>query len=336
MKHFAIVAVLVIVVTALLIVGLNYAHLLPAQASAQAVPIDSLFNLEFKVIAFLFALIVVFLVYSIVVFRRKSGDLKDAGHMQGNTKLEVAWTVAPLVTVVFFAYLGGQSLSATLRADPNPLRVKVIGQQWSWRFEYPDLGIVSDTLRLPVNKQALLLLSSVDVIHSFWVPQFRVKQDALPGGDAFVKDLRLTPTELGQYQLLCAELCGERHTYMIASVIVSTQADFDAWVATETTASNDPVARGQKVSQTNGCLACHSSDGSKKVGPTWKGLAGSTVILNDGTSVTADDAYLKESTFDPNAKIAQGFPPGVMPENYGQRLTDQQIADVIAFINSLK
>jgi cytochrome c oxidase subunit 2 len=336
MKHFAIVAVLVIVITALLIVGLNYAHLLPAQASAQAVPIDSLFNLEFKVIAFLFALIVVFLVYSIVVFRRKSGDLKDAAHIQGNTKLEVAWTVAPLITVVFFAYLGGQSLAATLRADPNPLRVKVIGQQWSWRFEYPDLGIVSDTLRVPVNKQSLLLLSSVDVIHSFWVPQFRVKQDALPGGDAFVKQLRVTPTELGQYQLLCAELCGERHTYMTAPVIVSSQADFDAWVASETTASNDPEARGQKIAKTSGCLACHSLDGGKMVGPTWKSLSGSTLTLNDGSSVTADEAYLKESIVDPDSKIVQGFPPGVMPGNYGQRLTDQQIADLIAFINSLK
>jgi cytochrome c oxidase subunit 2 len=322
MKHFAAVAILVIIITALLIVGLNYAHLLPAQASAQAVPIDNLFNLEFKVIAFLFALIVVFMVYSIVFFRRKSGDLKDAAHIQGNTRLEIAWTVAPLATVVFFAYLGGQSLAATLRADPNPLQVKVIGQQWSWRFEYPDQGIVSDTLYLPVNKQALLLLSSVDVIHSFWVPQFRVKQDALPGGDAFVKELRVTPTELGQYQLLCAELCGERHTYMTASVIVSS--------------TNDPVARGQKVAQTNGCLACHSVDGSKMVGPTWKGLAGKTVTLNDGSTVTADETYLKESIVDPNAKIVQGFPPGVMPENYSQRLTDQQIADVIAFINSLK
>ena len=336
MKHFAIVAVLVVIMTALLIIGLNYAHLLPAQASAQAVPIDSLLNLEFKVIAFLFALIVVFMVYSIVVFRRKSGDLKDAVNMQGNTRLEVVWTVAPLVTVIFFAYLGGQSLASTLRADPNPLKVKVIGQQWSWRFEYPDLGIVSDTLRLPVNKQALLLLSSVDVIHSFWVPQFRVKQDALPGGDAFVKDLRVTPTELGEYKLLCAELCGERHTYMTAPVIVSSQTDFDTWVASETTASNDPVARGKKVAQTYGCLGCHSIDGSKRVGPTWMGLAGSTVSLKDGSSVTADEAYLKESTVDPDAKIVQGFPPGVMPGNYGQKLTDQEIADVIAFINSLK
>jgi len=181
MKHLIIAGILVVVVTALLILGMSQVRLLPVAASAQAVPIDFMFNLEFIVIAFLFSLIVVLIGYSIVVFRRKRGDTTDARHIEGNTRLEVAWTALPLFTVLAFAYLGGWSLSETVRADPKPLEVNVIGSQWSWRFEYPAQGIVSNELRMPLNKQALLHLWSTDVIHSFWVPEFRVKQDALPG-----------------------------------------------------------------------------------------------------------------------------------------------------------
>ena len=137
MKHFIAVGILVIAVTAVLILGLGYARLLPVAASAQAVPIDNLFHLEFMIIAFLFSLIVVMILYSIVVFRRKKGDLSDARHIEGHTGLEVTWTIAPLITVMALAYLGSSALSDTLRADPTPLRINVIGLLWSWRFEYP-------------------------------------------------------------------------------------------------------------------------------------------------------------------------------------------------------
>lgn len=336
MKHLVIAGILVIAVTALLIAGLNQVQLLPTQASAQAVPIDNLFDLQFKVIAFLFALIVVFMVYSIVVFRRKPGDRSDAVHIEGNTRLEVAWTVAPLITVMFFAYLGGQSLSETLRADPRALEINVIGRQWSWRFEYPEYGIVSDTLFMPVNKQAILHMSSEDVIHSFWVPEFRVKQDALPGGQDFVRDLRVTPTIIGDYKVRCAELCGLQHAYMEAPVKVLSQADFDAWVAQETGVSDDPVVRGEKWARTSGCIACHSIDGTKIVGPSWKGLFGKTEKMTDGTVVTVDEAYIRESILQPNKLIVEGYPANVMPANYGDQLTPEQIADIIAYIMSLK
>lgn len=336
MKHLVTAAILVVVVTALLIVGLENVQLLPVAASAQATPIDSLFDLEFKVIAFLFSLIVVFMLYSVVVFRRRRGDDTDAAHIEGNSKLEIAWTVAPLVTVLVFAVLGGKSLSETVRADPKPLEVKVIGQQWAWRFEYPDYGIVSSELVLPVKKQALLRLISMDVIHSFWVPEFRVKQDALPGGKEFVRDLRITPTLAGDYTLRCAEMCGQQHAYMLAAVRVVEQAGFDAWVAAEMGLSADPVERGQKWAEQYGCLACHSVDGSVLVGPSWQGIYGSQKLLADGSSVTVDDAYLLESIYDPNAKIVAGFQPGLMPANFGEQLTEAQVADIIEFIKSLR
>jgi cytochrome c oxidase subunit II len=335
MKHLALAALLVVIVTALLIVGLNYVQLLPIEASLQAQPIDRLFHLEFQVIAFLFSLIVVFMIYSVVVFRRKKGDMTDAAHIEGNSRLEVIWTVIPLATVLVFGYLGGQSLAETMRADPQALEINVIGSQWSWRFEYPDTGIVSTDLMMPVNKQALLHISSTDVIHSFWVPEFRLKQDALPGGQKFVRDLRVTPDMIGNYKLRCAELCGLQHAYMEAPVKVISQSDFDAWVAAQTAQSNDPVARGQKYAKQYGCTACHSIDGSKVIGPTWKSLYGSTVTLENGSTVTAGDTYLTESIKNPAAQIVQGF-QNVMPATIAQQMTDAQISDIIAYIKSLK
>lgn len=335
MKHLFLAGILVILATAGLIFALDNVTLLPIAASAQAAPIDSMFRLEFMVIAFLFALIVVFMVYSILVFRRRSGDTSDAVHVTGNTRLEVAWTIVPLVTVLAFSYLGAKSLAETQRIDPKALEVNVIGSQWSWRFDYPEWGITSSELMLPVNRQAVLHLSSTDVIHSFWVPEFRVKQDALPGGDDFVRDLRVTPTQTGSYKVRCAELCGLQHAYMESPVVVVAQAEFDAWVASQTGLPDDPVLRGEKWAKDFGCIACHSIDGSQGVGPTWKGVYGHDVTMEDGSVVTVDDIYLIESIRQPAAKIVQGF-ANLMPANIGQDLSDDQIADIIQYIQSLK
>ncbi len=336
MKHLIIAGVLVIIVTALLFVGLEFVQLLPEQAAAQAEPIDDLFAIEFRIIAFLFALIVVLMLYAIIVFRRKRGDTTDAKHIEGNTKLEVFWTLIPLGTVLFLAYLGGESLAETLRQDPRPLQIDVIGQQWSWRFVYPESGVISNELVLPVDKQAALNLRSSDVIHSFWVPEFRVKQDALPGGDEFVRQILITPTEEGEYTLRCAELCGEQHAYMLSSVRVLSQDAFLDWVSEESGVPNDPVERGMLWSERFGCFTCHSIDGTKIVGPSWQGIYESERQMDDGTTVIADVEYLKESIVDPNAKIVSGYPPGVMPQNFGQEMTPEQIADVIEYIKTLK
>jgi cytochrome c oxidase subunit II len=335
MKHLIIAAILVVVVTALLIVGMEQARLLPVAASAQAEPIDFMFRLEFMVIAFLFSLIVVLMMYSIVVFRRKRGDNSDARHVEGSTRLEVFWTAVPLATVLVFAYLGSWSLGETTRADPRPLEVNVIGSQWVWRFEYPSLGIVSSELRLPQGKQALLHLWSTDVIHSFWVPEFRVKQDALPGGGELTRDLRVTPTEIGEYKVRCAELCGLKHTFMESPVIVMAQADFDVWVAEQTGESADPVERGEKWYTTYGCNACHSLDGTPGVGPSWLGIYGEEVRFTDGSSTVVDDEYLYGSIRNPGVNIVEGF-QNLMPANAAADMTDEQINDVIRFIESLR
>ena len=336
MKHLIFAGILVIIVAAVLIIGLDYVQLLPAQASVQAEPIDGMFNLEFKIIAFLFALIIVLMIYAMIFFRRKKGDTSDAKHIEGNTNLEIFWTLVPLITVLFLAYLGGQSLAETLKQEPRPVQIDVIGQQWSWRFQYPESGVISNELVMPVNKQAVLHLRSADVIHSFWVPEFRVKQDALPGDDAFVRDIYITPKEIGEYTLRCAELCGEQHTTMLADVRVLSEDDFLNWLSDESGVPNDPIVRGQLWYERFGCVSCHSIDGTKNVGPTWAGIYESERMMTNGETLIADIPYLKESIVDPNAKIVEGFTTGVMPQNFGQELTPDQITDIIAFIESLK
>lgn len=336
MKHFIAAALLVIVLTALGLFALERVDLLPAQASLQAVPIDDLFSLQFKIIAFLFALIVGIMIYSIIFFRRKKGDDTDAAHIEGSTRLEVFWTLVPLATVLYISYVGAQALGAVQREDPFPLQVDVIGSQWSWRFEYPEYDIISTELMLPVDKQALLRLSSTDVIHSFWIPEFRVKQDALPSGEEFVRELTVTPTELGTYKVRCAELCGTLHYDMRSPVVVMTQADFDSWIEEQTAVEiTDPVQSGQRLVEQFGCTACHSVDGTPGVGPTWQGLFGSQEELSDGTSVLVDAEYLYESIRDPGAKITNGF-QNIMPPEIAAGLSDAQIDDIIAYIESLQ
>lgn len=335
MKHFVIVGVLVAIVTVVVTLLLEGIGLLPPQASAEAVPIDNLFGLHVRVIAFLFALIVVFLVYSVVVFRRRPGETGDGDHFEGNTGLEVVWTIVPLGIVLYFSFIGAQALAETMRSDPQAMEVKVTGFQWGWRYEYPEYGVTSTTLNLPVNRQVLLKLTSTDVIHSFWVPEFRVKQDALPGED-MVKELRITPTRLGEYKVRCAELCGAAHAYMEGPVVVMEVPAFDAWLTEQARVSNDPVERGKKLATQSGCVGCHTTDGRVVVGPTWQGLFGSQRTIADGTTVTADEAYLKNSIVSPNVQIVQGFTPNIMPPNYGQTLSEAQLNDLIAYIRSVK
>jgi cytochrome c oxidase subunit 2 len=335
MRHFVIVGILVIVMAVLTYVGLNSAGLMPVEASAQSVPIDRMWNQDVMAMSFLFALIVVPMVYSLIVFRRKKGDTTDAQHIEGNTNLEITWTILPLFAVVAFAYLGGNSLAQTLRTDPNAMVVKVTARQWSWSFEYPEYGVSSTELHLPVGKQVHLEMTSLDVIHSFWVPEFRLKQDLVPGR---VTELRITPTMEGQWKVRCAEICGASHYAMETPVIATSQADFDKWMAGEVAknaeAAKTPEGRGEALVKNNVCTACHSYNGvGATLAPTWDGLFGHDVKLSDGSTVTADEAYLTESIKSPQAKIVAGYESVIMP-NYG--FTDEQIADIVAFIKTLK
>jgi cytochrome c oxidase subunit II len=293
MKHFGIVGVMTVIVAVLVYLLLTSGGGLFAEAaSVQAGPADDMVNLQLGLIAFLFGLITSAITYSVIVFRAKPGDKSEGPYIKGSTRLEVLWTVLPLIVVIYLSFLGAQALGEIRREDPQAMQIKVTGFQWSWLFEYPDYGIQSNVLYMPVDKQAQLLLTSRDVIHSFWVPEFRVKQDALPG-ENLVKELRLTPNREGTYTMMCAELCGGAHATMNSEVRVVSQAEFDAWVAEQTSAAAaDPATRGDRLARTNGCIGCHSLDGTMTVGPTWKGVYGSQIQLTDGSTVTSRPGYL--------------------------------------------
>jgi len=334
MGHFLVVGILVIVVAVLTYFGLDAVGLMPVQASAQSVSIDWLWNWEIVAISFLFSLIVVPMVYSLIVFRRKKGETGDGEHIEGNTPLEIAWTVVPLLIVLVFAYMGAYSLGDINRVDPDALVINVKAQQWVWTFEYPEYGIISKELHLPVNQQVVLKMQSTDVIHSFWVPEFRIKQDVVPGR---VTDYRITPTLIGDYKVRCAELCGSSHYSMESPVIVDSQADYNAWIKEQSAiaaeAAKTPEGQGKLLTVKNGCIGCHSIDGSRMTGPTWLGLYGENVELADGSTVVSDDAYLAESILNPQAKEVAGFAPTVMPPF---ALSETEIANIIAYLKTLK
>ncbi|MCP4423737.1 MAG: cytochrome c oxidase subunit II [Chloroflexi bacterium] len=337
MKHLLGVAALIAAITlaAWAWLGSGFDSLLPLRASEESFYVDRLFGMHLYVIAFLFALIMGFMLYSIVVFRRKPGEKGDGDYFHGNTTLEIVWTIIPLGTVLYFSALGAQYLQDIIAPEANELVVEVTGLQWSWRFDYPEYDISSTELYLPRNRQTRLDITSIDVIHSFWVPEFRVKQDAVPG---MVNPLRITPTETGEYKVRCAEMCGTDHAYMLGVVNVMEPTSFEEWVEEQT---ESPVAeaseaeQGAELVKLNGCLQCHSIDGSENTGPTWLGVYDSEETLSDGTTVIVDEAYIRSSILDPQAQIVAGYEDESMPTNFSAVLSDEDIHYIVDFIESL-
>lgn len=355
-KHYIAVTALIVVATiALRYLILEPIYRLPAAASAEAGPIDTMFQAHFWLISFLFALIMVFMLYAVVVFRRKPGDDEMGPYVHGHTGLEIAWTVIPTVIVIGFGIWGSVMLNDLIRPKPEEMTIRVWGQQWAWLFEYPEQGgITTPELILPVNQPILLEMESRDVLHAFWVPEFRVKQDLLPGRKTY---LRITPTELGEYRVLCAEICGLQHAGMVAAARVVDQNEFAAWaderMAAPAFAEMTPVERGEIWYTEFGCQGCHtiSVDEGERAGPTWVGMYGHEVLLLDGTTVIADDDYLRESIMDPNAKIVAGYtsPSQMAGLNFETRIPDREaeilanegleldiIADLIAFMQTVR
>ncbi|NLF13452.1 MAG: cytochrome c oxidase subunit II [Anaerolineaceae bacterium] len=335
MKHLAVASVLVVIVTLLVILLLTSTNLLPGLASEEGAFVDQMFRAQIYVIAFIFSLIVVLVLYSVVVFRQKPGDEGEGQYITGNTALEIGWTLVPLVIVIIFATWGALHLAEVTAGEEGELVVEVTGFQFGWRFDYPDAGVSSDELWLPLNRQVLFRITSRDVIHSFWVPEFRLKQDAVPGRWT---ELRVKPTETGDYRLRCAELCGYAHAAMISRVVVVEPAAFEAWlqgmsVAQPTGDDTSPAGRGAMMVQDNGCTSCHSVDGTTLVGPSWQGVFGSERQLEDGSTVTADEEYLRRAILDPGSQVVAGF-PNIMPAAYNF-LPEEDITAMVEYIKTL-
>jgi cytochrome c oxidase subunit II len=229
-RHFGIAAALVVLGTFLVYWLLDSVLKLPMASSLQAAEIDRLFDYHVWLIAFLFSLVIVFMLYALIVFRHRKDEPeeKEGEYFHSNVRLELAWTLIPLIFVVFFSVEATRILIDITRPAPNEYVVEVEGFQWGWNFRYPETGLVTQELVLPLDQPILLEMTSRDVLHNFWVPEFRVKQDLVPGQTT---RLRFTPSIEGEYTMICAELCGLNHTGMIAPVRVVPEDEFAVWMS---------------------------------------------------------------------------------------------------------
>lgn len=310
---------------------------MPEAASKIAGEVDNLYIFLLWLSLISIALAMGAMTYFIFAFRRKSDNDKTA-YISHNHILEFLWSFIPLVFFLVSFYWG-YVVYSKLRGMPsenNSEVVNVTGRQWSWTFAYKEGIETSNELYVPKGKPVKLIMSSADVIHSFFVPVFRTKQDVLPGRYTAIW---FNPTESGVFDIFCTEFCGGKgmagHSSMIAKVTVMESADFDKWKEEKkkTAATKSLADKGKELFASRACSSCHSLDGSPLVGPSLKGVFGKQREFNAGSPVKADENYLRESILNSGAKIVKGF-PAAMPVFQGQ-LTEEEVTALIDFIKTL-
>jgi cytochrome c oxidase subunit 2 len=305
---------------------------LPPQSSTMAGEIDALFYFLCYVSAFFLSLITGLIVLFVIKYRRK-GKPGLTSRISGNRALEVLWTAIP-TTIVMIIFAWGFRDFMRLQVIPHDaLEIRVSGMKWSWNLEYAEGARSVNELVVPVNRPVKLLMSSRDVIHSFFVPAFRVKMDVLPNR---YTNLWFNATQTGEFPFFCTEYCGQQHSLMRGTVRVLTEADYAQWIADNSNILEGltPAKGGELLYNRNLCYTCHSIDGSAGNGPTWLGLFGSTEQLTDGTGVLVDENHVRESILEPAAKVTAGYDP-IMP-TYQGILNEEQIDAILAFMKTLR
>jgi cytochrome c oxidase subunit 2 len=270
------------------------------------------------------------MIYFAMKYKRKS-DVEKTPYISHNTFLEFLWSFIPLVFFLGFFVWGWWIYHQMRQMPENALEVHVFGRQWSWEFVYKSGKTSGGEFYVPVGEPVKLIMTSRDVLHSFYIPSMRIKQDVVPGR---YTTLWFNAEKTGDYQIFCAEYCGTTHSGMLAKMHVVPKADYDKWLQ-ENDEGLTLAQKGQKLYNDKGCVACHSVDGSTKVGPSWKSIFGQTAHEIEGGQVAVDENYLRESILNPNAKIVKGFPKGVMPTFQGQ-LSEDQLNALVEYIKSLK
>ena len=300
---------------------------LPEPASTVAGDVDSLFYFILVTSVIIFVGVMGAMVTFAWRYRRRSEN--DRPQPVRESKLvEASWIAIPSILVAVVFVWGFRVFLELGIAPPNSYEINVTARKWSWSFSYPN-GAVSTDLHVPVNRPVKLRMISDDVIHSFFVPAFRVKADVLQGRYSYVW---FEATRADTFNVVCAEYCGTAHSDMYASVVVQSQDDFESWLAENMDdASLTPAERGERIYQLQGCMPCHSLDGTTPIGPSFLGLAGSTRNFTDGTSAVADDNYIRTSIVNPALQVVQGFLP-VMPPQYAATLSTEEIDALVAFI----
>jgi cytochrome c oxidase subunit II len=302
------------------------------QASTHAGPVDTLFLFMLALSALIALGVMAFVIFFVVKYRR-GRDADRTNPIETHHKLELTWTIVPLLISLGVFVWAGRLYFQMYDVPADAMEVYVIGKQWMWKFQHPETGQVEiNTLHVPVNRPVKLTMTSEDVIHSFFVPAFRIKTDALPGR---YTTLWFTATEPGSYHLFCAEYCGTDHAGMIGQVIVLPEEEFQAWAGAAPVAGSGTqgaVQAGEQLFNSSGCIGCHRTDGTG-VGPSLVGIFGAEVQLSTGETVVRDEAYLRTSILRPAEQLVQGYQP-VMPTYEGQ-LGEDQLLQLIAYIESL-
>ena len=294
---------------------------LPTSASKEMDRIEFTFWFTTVICIGVFSIVAAAIVYSVLTFRVQPEDESDGPPIHGHTGLEIVWTAIPAVLVTAISVVSAIVLAKNDDAGAHPLRIAVTAQQFAWRFEYPgESKVVSGELVLPVGEPVRLTLHSLDVIHSFWVPEFGQKSDAVPGIET---TLVITPTRVGKYAVACTELCGLGHATMRAPVRVVQRAAYEKFLAG---ASGGDENSGEAVFATAGCVGCHTfspAGADAQVGPSLDAVdPGSTPL----------EKYLRTSIVDPNAVLAGGYQPDVMPNTFGKSLTDEQLDALVQYL----
>lgn len=313
----------------------------PVQASSAAGDIDTLYDVLAVISVAIFVLVMAVAAYCVLAFRVRPGDTRDGAPIHGNTRLEIIWVTIPFLIVSVLAGYGWIVLDDIEAKKPDTLTVNVTGQQFAWSFQYPDQQEVeSNQLVLPKDRPVHFRISTDDVLHSFWVPEFRLKSDAVPG---LTTDVRLTPTRLGRYPVVCAELCGLGHATMRQTARVVPPDEFDAWIEQRQQASEDggaganggdELAAGRQIFLDTGCDACHQladADASGAVGPDLDDLAANAERFGRETGESPAE-YVRTAIVAPDDFVVPGFQEGLMPGGYEDQLSDAEIDTLVEYL----
>jgi len=308
------------------------------QASNFVQGVDTAFLVILGISFFFLIGLTVVMIYFIYKYNSKRHPV--ATQIHGSTTLEIVWTVIPFLLTMIMFYYGWAGWKPMQNAPKDALEVTVYGRMWNFSYEYEN-GKRTDTLFLPKDKPVKLNLKAMDVLHSFYIPAFRVKQDMVPNKEN--NFMWFEPQRVGLYEIFCAEYCGMQHSYMYSYVKVMEDSSFQSFIAdtTKVAASaniDSPGATGKRIMQNIGCFACHSIDGTKLVGPSFKGIWGEEQIVVTGgnkRTVKVDEEYVKRSIYEPNADVVEGYMKGLMVSYQGQ-LSEEDIANIIEYLKTVK
>lgn len=306
--------------------------MLPRQGSTIAGPMDDLYMFIFWLSVVFFIIIAGQVVWFGMKYRRR-GPGEKTPHITHHLNLELAWSIIPLLLCIVLFFWGFDGYMKATVVPGDAMEIQVRAKRWQWEFEYPDGIRALNDLYIPVNKKIRMVMISDDVLHSFWVPEFRVKMDVLPNR---YTDVWFESTIPGTYNLTCTEYCGKGHSTMRGSIKVLTPVEYEDFVKEgPPELKNMPLRElGELVYKSRGCESCHSLDGSRRDGPSWKGIFGKTEKFTDGTSAVVDENYIRDSLMNPHSKIVATY-EAVMPV-YKGLLRDREVLGVIEYIKSLK